>query len=192
MTSHKAVVVLAASALLFGAAVLAHEGHHEEDKPMPAAVKVQIVADINQHYMQDVKPILMAKCADCHSDRTVYPWYYKVPLVKQLIDHDVKTARRHLDISNDFPFIGHEGKSSMADNFDAIHDVIDDDDMPPWEYTLMHSKAKLTGDDKKVILGWVSKSDGMLDNAAAISAEPQEFHRTRKVPTAPTDHSSQN
>lgn len=153
---------LTISALLFGAAALAHHEKHVADKPMPAAAKEVMVQKINVNYIQNVKPIFSAKCADCHGANTIYPGYYKIPLVKQLIDHDVTEGHEHLDISQDFPFIGHDGESSMTDNFTAIREVVSDGDMPPWRYTLLHPSTKLSPMDKQRILDWIAQSEATL------------------------------
>lgn len=49
---------------------------------------------INQEYLKTVKPIFQKSCFDCHGNTTVYPWYYKVPGVKQLIDNDIDEVKQ--------------------------------------------------------------------------------------------------
>src|SRR5258708_7302489 len=85
------------------AAVWAHHGTHIADKPTEA----NVISAINEHYVSDVKPIFEKKCADCHGSVTVYPGYYKIPLVKQLMDSDIVEGHEHLDFSKGFPFAGH-------------------------------------------------------------------------------------
>ncbi|MEK7775395.1 MAG: heme-binding domain-containing protein, partial [Candidatus Zixiibacteriota bacterium] len=86
------------------------------------AARLELFASINASY-QTIKPILMRSCYDCHSNQTHFPWYYKIPGPKQLIDSDIKEANTHVNFSNDFPFSGH-GK--LGETLKAIREEIDE------------------------------------------------------------------
>src|SRR5436305_12458710 len=49
--------------------------------------------------------LLERSCADCHSERTRYPWYSYVAPVSWLIRNDVTAGREHLNLSrwNEYP-----------------------------------------------------------------------------------------
>jgi hypothetical protein len=47
----------------------------------------------------DVDAILTRSCADCHSNRTIYPWYSYVSPVSWLLADDIKDGRQELNIS---------------------------------------------------------------------------------------------
>src|SRR5690348_16621997 len=47
----------------------------------------------------DVDAILNRSCADCHSDRTVYPWYSKIAPSSWLLSSDIHEGRQELNIS---------------------------------------------------------------------------------------------
>src|SRR5262245_31818664 len=57
-----------------------------------------------------IEPILRESCYDCHSGRTRYPWYYKIPGIHGMIDEDIKDGRRHLDMDQGFPFPGRKSQ----------------------------------------------------------------------------------
>ncbi|MCO5143954.1 MAG: heme-binding domain-containing protein [Oligoflexia bacterium] len=99
------------------------------------------------------------KCFDCHSNSTVYPWYYKTPGIKQLIDSDIEEAKEHLDFSNDFPFGGH---GALVDDLDALEEIAKDKSMPPLLYRIAHKGSALSDDDSKTISAWVEKSKTLL------------------------------
>ncbi len=142
---------------------LGHEGH----KPhLSNAEKIQVLADapdqllaIQTAYDLDVKPIFQNKCFDCHSTSVRYPWYYPIPGVKQFIDDDIKEARRHLEMSKGFPF---ESRHGMAKDLEELTEVIEQREMPPKLYLLMHGEAKLTDEEVKTILSWVAKAKSSL------------------------------
>ena len=48
-----------------------------------------------------VKPILKAKCMNCHSGETQYPSYYKIPYAKQIIDEDIANGQEKMLIDKD-------------------------------------------------------------------------------------------
>lgn len=106
-----------------------------------------------------VKPIFEQNCFDCHSASTDYPWYHKVPGVKQLIDGDIKEGREHLDFTDGFPFAGkHTPLEQLAD----IKEETSEGKMPPLSYRLMHWGAWLSSAEKDSIAEWVDSSTVML------------------------------
>ena len=143
-------------------------GHGGEDhsKDAPKVNKVspdeelkQKYKKINMQYVRSIKPIFKRSCFDCHGDKTNYPWYYKLPGVKQLIDHDVKEAKKHLDFSKNYPFISHE---SPLKDLKAIGKAIHDESMPPFRYRILHGESKLTKDEIKQVEKWINKSREIL------------------------------
>lgn len=102
----------------------------------------------SNNYNKEIKPILRQKCFDCHTTFTRYPWYYKVPGVKQLIDKDIYDARRDLDLTDGI---------RMSD-LHSLQMVIEDNSMPPKRYTLVHQNSRLTPDEKEKLLSWIKKS----------------------------------
>lgn len=106
-------------------------------------------------YRASVEPIFKQKCFDCHSVNTVYPWYNRVPIVKQMIQRDISTARQHIEMTKGFPFEGH---GSPQDDLEAIRKVIQNKSMPPLRYRLMHPHSTLTDSEKQIVLNWINQS----------------------------------
>lgn len=148
----------------FGSTQLfAHGGTHDHDpnvKAIPAEDKNEGISEValqtmHDEYKQNIEAIFRKKCFDCHSDRTEYPWYYKVPGIKHWIDSDIREAREHLDMSAGFPFTS---KHSIDHDLEEIDEVVVDAAMPPRAYVFVHSAAKLSESEKSVIREWISKS----------------------------------
>lgn len=114
---------------------------------------------INKMYLKEVKPLFRRACFDCHGAATNYPWYYKLPGIKQLIDSDIKTAKSHLDFTADFPFKSHD---TPLNDLNAISKSIKNKTMPPFFYGIMHNKAKLTDKEIQTIQIWVDVSKKKL------------------------------
>ncbi|MGE0175118.1 MAG: heme-binding domain-containing protein [Oligoflexales bacterium] len=151
-----------------------HHGEHHDDSeehetllPAEAAEtqkeNIDHTGQVNTNYLASVKSIFQKSCANCHSNKTVYPWYYPLPGVKYLIDGDIAEAREHMEISNDFPFAGH---GSPEEDLEAIRTVVDEGTMPPLSYRVMHPDSALSDQEKKVISAWVQESLEGFERAA--------------------------
>ena len=76
---------------IFSFNVFPHGGEKHDDKTAYVPqVKNNATKLINQSYIKTIRPIFKKSCFDCHTSETNYPWYYKLPIAKQLIGHDVK------------------------------------------------------------------------------------------------------
>ncbi len=114
---------------------------------------------INEQYLKDIKPIFEAKCFNCHSSTTNYPFYYKIPGVRTMIDKDIKEAKSHIDFSKDFPFISHE---TPLNDLKSLKKIALEGGMPPLRYIVAHWDSKLSDKDKKVILKWTENAIELL------------------------------
>ena len=88
----------------------------------------------------DAKSILIAKCADCHSDETRWPVCSRVAPGSWLMERDIVEARKQMNLSN--------WDQIPADTQDVligkiIHEA-KSGDMPPLQYRALHWGAKLT------------------------------------------------
>ena len=148
------LVVLAWGALVGAGPARAHE-HEEEmarDKPVFAGEKI---AHVSAAYERDVKPIVRAKCWDCHGNETHYPWYHGIPGIGGMIDDDIAEAREHLNFTPGFPF---ETEDDPAGQLTGLESVALRGWMPPKSYKFMHPSSKISDADRAVILSWVSDS----------------------------------
>lgn len=146
-------------------AAFAHEGHRHKqgevvDKTAPPGSEREMrLQQINQIYRASIKPIFQAKCFDCHSEDTRFPWYYSIPGVKQFMDSDIHEAKEHMEMTHDFPFRGH---GTTEEDLEAIAVSMAKGDMPPWYYRIFHSDSKVTDEEAKKILAWAKESRGAL------------------------------
>ena len=99
---------------------------------------------------EDVRRILAAKCGDCHSTNTRYPAYSYLAPVSWMIEHDVQTARSHLELSR-WQAYSDEGRinalSRMASKVNA-------GEMPPKTYLMLHPSARLSAEEQRQIYDW--------------------------------------
>ena len=86
--------------------------------------------------------VARAACYDCHSNETHWPWYSNVAPMSWLVYEDVKAGR---DVLNFSEF------DRRQDEVDDIEDVIEDGEMPPSNYTMLHPDAKLSDAEKRAL-----------------------------------------
>lgn len=120
------------------------------------------VGEIDMDYRGKVEPIFKSSCFDCHSNSTRYPWYHNIPGIKQMIDNDVTEARKHIDMSNGYPFKGH---GNLESDLKAIAYQVEKGNMPPTRYRMMHPASGMTKKKKQEIEDWVERSLDKLDEA---------------------------
>ena len=82
-------------------------------------------------------------CFDCHSNETVWPWYsYVAPISLQVANH-VNEGRGHLNFSD---------WTQGNEDFDEVEKVMEQGQMPLWDYLLMHPEAKLTAEEMQAFV----------------------------------------
>lgn len=145
--------------------LFSHGGEKHEKKESAPIVTVSsktesALKQIGVDYEKKIAPFFKKSCFDCHSSQTNYPWYYKFPIVKQIIDSDIKEGRSHLDFSQGFPFKSHD---SPKNDLKSIKKSISEKKMPPQKYLLLHKGAKLSQNEIDIIFDWVTKSLGALE-----------------------------
>jgi hypothetical protein len=139
----------------------------DNSAPVPNAALDSIYA-LTQSEFAVLQPVFKKGCFDCHTTKTEFPWYYKLPVVKGMIDSDIAEAKKHMDMSDGFPFGGH-GKP--ADDLVAIRVEVVEGKMPPMSYRLMHWNAKPSDSERDSVVTWVERS---LARLASIGVFPTE------------------
>ena len=98
----------------------------------------------------DVEALLKTSCYDCHSNNTVYPWYYNIQPVAWWLDDHIKDGKKDLNFSE---FAGYR-LSKQYKKLEQIDDLVNDNEMPLKSYTLIHTDAKLDDQQKLTITNW--------------------------------------
>lgn len=99
---------------------------------------------------QDVQTVLRRACYDCHSHETHWPWYsYVAPISWRVVSH-VDHGRRDLNFS-EWPVFDFE-LQGLA--FRDIEEQLDEGTMPLRDYLWLHPEARLSEEDRKLLLQW--------------------------------------
>lgn len=140
---------------LYVSPLYAHGGiDHSKAVTAPAAKQAPTQSayeEISQQYVASIEAIFKAKCFDCHSTQTNYPWYHKIPGIGHLMDSHISGGRSHLDMTAGFPFKSHV---PPLEDLRAIQRAVEESSMPPWYYAIFHKNSRLNESEKKEILKW--------------------------------------
>lgn len=101
---------------------------------------------------QDVADILKSTCYDCHSYQTKYPWYSNVMPVSWWLQDHIEHGRDEFNLS-----LWADYSASRADHkLEEAIELVDDEEMPLPSYTWVHSDARLSEQQRKMLSQWFS------------------------------------
>ena len=126
------------------ASVLVHPLPHESSDRASAALLRG--ADIPP----SVAEVFANACANCHSEKTHWPWYSHIAPVSWLVENDVKRARKRLNLSHWDSLDAVEQRTLLT----AIATVVENREMPLHRYVVMHRDVKLSTDDSVQVIEW--------------------------------------
>jgi mono/diheme cytochrome c family protein len=95
------------------------------------------------------RSLLKQACFDCHSNETVWPWYSNIAPASWLIQKDVEEGRAELNFSE---------WDTQTVEIEEILEHIEDNHMPPSQYTLIHSEARLTQEQRNLLVQGLQNS----------------------------------
>ncbi|MBP2284116.1 hypothetical protein H4V97_002434 [Flavobacterium sp. CG_23.5] len=101
----------------------------------------------------NVNNILKTSCYDCHSNNTKYPWYSYIQPTRMFMDSHTTEGKENLNFSE----FGNYSKRKQGNKLDRIIKQIKSDEMPLSSYTLIHRNAKLTIENKAVLIHWMER-----------------------------------
>jgi cytochrome c551/c552 len=99
----------------------------------------------------EAKAIAQRACYDCHSNESVWPWYSNIAPFSWLVQHDVEEARGKINFSE-------WGTHEME--LDEVQEVLNNGEMPPMQYLLIHTNASLSDADKQTLLTALQQMGG--------------------------------
>jgi hypothetical protein len=102
------------------------------------------------------RELFFRACRDCHSNETKWPGYSAIAPVSWLVHYDVHQGRREFNVSMWGAQKENEG--------DECAETVQEGEMPPLFYTIAHSKARLSENEKKEFLKGLMTTFGKGDN----------------------------
>ena len=90
-------------------------------------------------------------CFDCHSNDTMWPWYSNLAPISWRLQKHVDEGREKLNFSE-----WGTGEQETEKTFK----VVKEGEMPPWDYLLLHSGARLSDADTQALLDGLGRTLG--------------------------------
>lgn len=98
----------------------------------------------------EVNNILQKACNDCHSNNSYYPWYTNIQPFGMWIQDHIDEGKSELNFSE---FKTYSPKR-QAKKMHEIEEMIEENEMPLYSYTIIHQNAKLTDIEKQQLIAW--------------------------------------
>ena len=117
----------------------------------------------------DVEQIFGRSCNDCHSNKTVYPWYTQVAPVSWWLRNHIDEGRRELNLNECATYPARKQDRKLEE----LCDQVKQGEMPLPSYLIVHGGATLTEQDKQVICDWTAAERAKIPKPAP-SPSPEQ------------------
>ena len=108
---------------------------------------------VSEQIPEDVKNIIQSSCLDCHSNKTIYLWYDRISPVSWLVNKHITDGKKEINFSE-------WGEQDAFDKYGIFQDIqkeVGEKNMPLKSYTMVHKNARLSDDERKVLVEWCKK-----------------------------------
>lgn len=102
---------------------------------------------------ENVQIILLSACYDCHSNNSKYPWYSNIQPFGWMLANHIKKGKAELNFSN----FGSYSQRRQISKMNGVANSVKDGSMPLSSYTIMHKKARLSGNERTLLIDWAIK-----------------------------------
>lgn len=116
----------------------------------------------------DVRAMLNAKCADCHSAQTHAPLYGRFAPVSWLLERDILKARKHMDLSQWSTFTPEEQDTLKS----KILQQAKSGAMPVMQYRMIHRSTRITPADIAALTSWAHPAAAADTAGATLPGDP--------------------
>ena len=106
----------------------------------------------------EVQMVLSRSCSDCHSNKTLYPWYSQItPFNWFLADH-IEVGRSKLNFSTWNTYT----PKKKIHKLEEICEMLEAKSMPLPSYLWIHRDAVLSDEQSKMLCDWAN-AEGQID-----------------------------
>jgi hypothetical protein len=127
------------------------------------------VSDNNTYHLSkkytipdEVNTLLKNACYDCHSNKTVYPWYAEIQPSAWFLNEHVVEGKEHLNFSE----FTHLSIARQNHKFEETIEMLEEKEMPLASYTYLglHKEANLTDNQRTILINWAKAQMDLLKN----------------------------
>ncbi|HEV8271444.1 MAG TPA: heme-binding domain-containing protein [Chitinophagaceae bacterium] len=107
---------------------------------------------------ENVQLVLQISCYDCHSNNTNYPWYSRIQPFGWLLAKHIKNGKAELNFNE---FSSYSLRRQIS-KLSGIGNSVKDGTMPLNSYTMIHKNARLSKEDKALLIDWATSTKDSL------------------------------
>ncbi|MBK8467366.1 MAG: heme-binding domain-containing protein [Chloracidobacterium sp.] len=109
----------------------------------------------------DIKLILGRSCNDCHSNKTVYPWYANIQPAGWFLKSHIDDGKRHLN----FSVFNTYAAKKKAHKLEELCEMVESKQMPLPSYLWIHRDAVLKDTEAKALCDWANQEKAKIPEA---------------------------
>lgn len=136
----------------------------ETNPPEDPSHNLKAVAQVTP----EVDQIFAHSCHDCHSYKTVWPWYAKVAPVSWFVASDVNDGRRHLNFSEWTTLTTERQQRRLSE----ICSEVDEGEMPLKQYTWIHKDTPLDQKQRETVCQWTKEEQARITARTGVAVPP--------------------
>lgn len=107
----------------------------------------------------EVQMVLTRSCNDCHSNKTLYPWYSKISPFSWFLAGHIDEGRKHVNFST---WNTYDAKKKIH-KLEEICEMVEGGHMPLPSYLWIHRDAALNSEQTKLICDWAAAEKKRLE-----------------------------
>lgn len=130
--------------IVFIVAQFFRQEKNKSDQPVPNDIHTMVAIPAEADH------VLKVACNDCHSNNTHYPWYAEIQPVTWWLNDHIKDGKRHMNFNE---FKGYR-PWRQYEKMEEIIELVKEDEMPLWSYSLIHRDANLDAKQKNTLINW--------------------------------------
>jgi hypothetical protein len=107
----------------------------------------------------EIEATLQRSCYDCHSNQTRWPWYSQIAPISWEVARDIEYGRRQVNFSD----WGEYYPSTRKRKLEWVGRALQQDDMPPRSYQLIHPSSRLSPEARAQLQHWIDAEIEAID-----------------------------
>jgi len=116
-------------------------------------------------------------CISCHTENPVLPFYAKYPVAGSIIRKDITDGWKQFDVTAVTEALNKGGAVPEAD-LAKLEDMIEDCNMPPLQYAVVHWGSYINSAERNMFLNWINEQHityyTSTHTAADFAMEPNQ------------------
>ena len=146
----KKILKVAAIAIVLGFITIQFFGIDKTNPPIDNTETLEAAVAVPP----DISLILGRSCNDCHTNKTIYPWYANIQPSGWFLKDHIDEGKQNLNLSK---FNTFDTKKKIK-KLEEICEQVESAEMPLPSYLYIHWDAKLSDSERKALCDWTKQA----------------------------------